>query len=76
MEVKKLQNDIPEIQSLSLGRAISSERKIVDDSFDLGLRLEFANQNDMETYLTHPKHIAFVDTFVKPKLAKLLVYDF
>lgn len=75
-ETKQLKDDIPQIKSLNLGRAIPSNRKIVDDSFDLGIQLQFANQADMETYLTHPKHIAFVKTFVKPKLAKLLVYDF
>lgn len=75
-ETKKLEQYIPQIQSLSLGKAISSERKIVDDSFDLGISLTFKNQADMKVYLSHPKHIAFVKTYVKPKLAKLLVYDF
>ena len=75
-ETKTLKQYIPQIQSLSLGRAIPSDRKIVDDSFDLGIQLQFENQADMDAYLTHPKHITFVKTFIKPKLAKLLVYDF
>jgi hypothetical protein len=61
---------------MSLGRAIASDRKIVDDSFDLGIHAVFANQQDMQTYLSHPEHIVFVNQFVKPKLEKLLVYDF
>jgi len=75
-ETNKLKQHIPQIKSLSLGKAISSDRNIVDDSFDLGIRLEFANQVDMQSYLTHPRHVAFVKTFLNPKLDKLLVYDF
>ena len=76
VETKKLVH-IPQVQSLQLGRAIVSDREIVDDSFDLGIRfLNSTTKENMNTYLSHPKHTAFIKTFVKPKLAKILVYDF
>jgi hypothetical protein len=74
-ESQKL-TSIDTIESLSIGTAIPSERKIVDDSFSFGMHMRFATQQDMQRYLSHPQHIKFVDTFVKPKLDKLLVYDF
>jgi len=74
-ESQKL-SSIDTIQSLTIGTAIPSERKIVDDSFSFGMHMRFATQQDMQRYLAHPQHIKFVDTFVKPKLDKLLVYDF
>lgn len=75
-ETNKLPLFIPQIKSMRLGRAIASDRKMVDDSFDLGIYLLFANQQDMATYLSHPKHVTFVNQFVKPRLERLLVYDF
>ncbi len=75
-ETNKLPALIPQVKAMSLGRAIASDRKIVDDSFDLGIHLTFANQQDMQAYLSDPKHIAFINKFVKPRLEKLLVYDF
>ena len=67
---------IESIQAIHIGRAIPSTRKIVDDSFSLGIHMRFANQQSMQSYLSHPQHIKFVDTYIKPKLEKLLVYDF
>jgi predicted nucleic acid-binding protein len=75
-ETNKLPALIPQVKAMSLGRSIASDRKIVDDSFDLGIHLTFSNQQDMQAYLSHPKHVTFVNKFVKPRLAKLLVYDF
>lgn len=63
------------LQSLHVGTAIPSSRKIVDDSFDVGLHMVFASEQAMNTYLKHPVHVAFVKS-IKPQIKKLLVYDF
>ena len=68
--------DIEGIQSLSLGKAIKSERKIVDSSFSLGIHMRFKDKMAMQSYLNHPRHLEFLDTMVKPKLEKVVVYDF
>jgi hypothetical protein len=67
---------IERIKELHIGKAIASERPIVDDSFDFGVYMRFDSVADMNTYLADPRHIQFVETSVKPHLQKLLVYDF
>jgi hypothetical protein len=67
---------IPGIRDLRVGKAIPSERPIVDDSFSFGILMRFDSVADMNAYLADPKHVQFVDTQVKPYLEKLLVYDF
>lgn len=74
-ETRKLK-DIPGIVSLDLGNAIPSKRPIVDDSFDLGIVMTFKNEADMNAYLKHSQHQAFVKEHIKGKVEKLLVYDF
>src|SRR5687767_7612505 len=67
---------IGEIRDLRVGKAIPSDRPIVDDSFSLGIYMRFDSVTDMNAYLTNPRHVQFVDTLVKPHLQKLVVYDF
>jgi hypothetical protein len=68
--------DIGRIRDLQVGKAIPSERPIVDDSFSFGIYMRFDSVADMNAYLTDPRHVRFVDTQVKPYLEKLVVYDF
>jgi len=72
---KKFQREIPEIQHLSVGTPLASERPVVDDSFDVGLVMRFANQADLSTYEKHPVHVKAVEDTLKPVAKKLLVYD-
>jgi antibiotic biosynthesis monooxygenase (ABM) superfamily enzyme len=67
---------IPGIRELQVGKAIPSERPIVDDSFSFGIMMRFDSVADMNAYLTDPKHVEFVDKQVRPYLEKLVVYDF
>jgi hypothetical protein len=73
-ETRTLQ-EIPGILSLSVGRPVPSERPIVDDSFSFGITMVFESKEKMNAYLAHEKHTSFVSQKVKPRLAKLLVYD-
>lgn len=66
---------IPGLQSLHHGTAVQSARKIVDDSFDVGIHMVFGSEQAMHAYLKHPTHTQFVKR-IKPHLEKLLVYDF
>lgn len=72
---KKFQREIPEIQHLSVGTPLASERPVVDDSFDVGLVMRFNNQADLTTYEKHPVHVKAVAETLKPVSKKLLVYD-
>ncbi|MCW0219593.1 MAG: Dabb family protein [Prosthecobacter sp.] len=72
---KKLQAGIPQIQHMSVGQPLPSERSVVDDSFDVGMTLRFANPADLSAYEKHPVHVKAVADTLKPLAAKLLVYD-
>lgn len=67
---------IPEIKQLRVGKSVPSDRKIVDDSFDVGLYMTFSNTEDMHAYLEAPKHKEVVMTVLKPLASKIQVYDF
>jgi len=67
--------DIPGLLSLRTGTALPSERPIVDSSFDLALIMTFTDEAAMRTYLNHPLHVTLVETQVRPRVARLLVYD-
>ncbi len=68
--------DIPEIQEIRVGNSIPSDRKIVDDSFDVGLYMIFKSQEEMQHYLVHPKHKQVVQDTLRPFASKIVVYDF
>jgi hypothetical protein len=72
---KKFQAEISEIQHLSVGQPLPSERPVVDDSFDVGLVMRFANAQDLSTYEKHPVHVQAVKEILQPIAKKLLVYD-
>ncbi len=75
LEAKKFQAEIREIQHLSVGTPLASERSVVDDSFDVGLVMRFANAADLSVYEKHPVHTQSVTTVLRPLAKKLLVYD-
>ena len=71
MELK----DISEVDNIVVGRPVPSDRKIVDDTFDVGLVLNFHNQHDLDNYLDHPEHLSRVKEVLAPKCRQILVYD-
>ena len=76
IDVSKQLKEIPDIQEMRVGRSISSDRKIVDDSFDVGLYMTFNSVDDMQSYLNNTEHIKAVTDVLKPISSKIRVYDF
>lgn len=76
IELTRQLNNIRSIDQLQVGRAIASERNIVDDSFDVGISMRFRSLQDMKGYLKHPLHVELVREHIKPNIAKIIVYDF
>jgi hypothetical protein len=72
---QRFPKEIREIEHFSVGQPLASERPVVDDSFDVGLVMRFANQADLSAYEKHPMHVKAVNEVLKPLAAKLLVYD-
>ena len=73
-ETRELQK-IPGIERLYVGRAIPSERKIVDSSYDIGIVMSFPDVETMNRYINHPQHVDFVNRYVKPHVNRIIVYD-
>jgi len=68
--------DIPGVTHVRSGLPIASERSIVDDSFSFGITINLTSAAHINTYLQHPLHVNYVDTHIKGKARKLLIYDF
>lgn len=68
--------NIEGVESIHTGRAISSKRLAVDDSFDLGIIFEFNTLAALQSYVDHPLHKEFLKDFVIGKVDRILIYDF
>lgn len=64
------------VRAVKVGKAIASERPVVDDSFDLAVLFEFDSIEDMHAYINNPVHKAFVESHIKGRMEKVLIYDF
>lgn len=67
---------IPGVEEIRLGEPVSSQRRSVDDSFDIGIYIIFSSREALETYLTHPEHKAAQQSILRPLVKKVVVYDF
>ena len=76
IEATQQLKEIEELKQLRVGKSISSDRKIVDDSFDVGIYMIFDDTKAMHRYLIHPKHKEAVKNVIKPLSNKIRVYDF
>lgn len=66
---------IPGIRFLDHGTPLASDRPVVDDSFDVGLVMRFDSAASLQSYETHPVHVAKVKEVLLPLSRKILVYD-
>ncbi len=73
---KSLKADIKEVKSLAVGRALPSDRPVVDDSFDVALVMRFDNKEDLASYEKNPVHVKAVTETLKPLTQKIVVHDF
>ncbi|MFC1749704.1 Dabb family protein [Pseudomonadota bacterium] len=67
---------IPGVIKIQAGDVIASERKVVDDSFDVGVHMLFKDQAAMHSYTSHADHVDIVKTRVVPLAEKIVIYDF
>ena len=66
---------IPGVVDIQAGKALPSDRSIVDDSFDVGVTMTFKNTADMNNYLAHDEHTSRVNQVLRPLCRRILVYD-
>ena len=67
---------IPGVLDAQAGRVVLSDRKIVDDSFDLGILVQVQDETSLQQYLDHPRHQKAKEEILLPLIDKVLVYDF
>lgn len=67
---------IPGVVEIRTGQSVKSERPVVDDSFDLGVLIQFDSVENMKSYVDHPIHKKFVEDYLQGNIQKLMVYDF
>jgi hypothetical protein len=63
------------VNSIVVGQAVTSDRDIVDDSFDVGMVMSFKSQQKLDQYLVDEEHIRRVKEVFAPQCGKILVYD-
>jgi hypothetical protein len=67
---------IPGVLEVRAGEVISSDRPIVDDSFDVGILVIVPDAKRLQEYLDHPIHQDAKRDILLPLVEKVLVYDF
>lgn len=67
---------IPGILSFHVGKMASSQRPVVDQTYQVALNLTFPDKATQDAYQVHPQHIEFVEKVFKPLCKKVVVYDF
>ena len=66
---------IPGVISLRSGKAVPSQRNIVDSSFDVSLIISFVNKAALDAYLVHPIHKKLLEEIMMPLVDRIRVYD-
>ena len=76
IELTQTFNEIPSVLKARAGQVISSDRDIVDDSFDVGIVVVVKDEKALQEYLDHPIHQKAKKDILLPLVDKILVFDF
>jgi hypothetical protein len=76
IDVSRSFDEIPGVVKVAAGRAIPSDRPVVDDSFDVAIVMAFRDERALRAYNDHPAHKKAVEGTLKPLVGKLVIYDF
>ena len=76
IEISREFETIPGVIDVSVGEVVTSDRPIVDDSFDVGLYLTFSSVDAMNTYLADDRHQMALREIFRPLSERYIVYDF
>jgi hypothetical protein len=72
----QLLKNIPGLVQFHVGKMTPSHRPVVERSYQVALNLIFPNKKAQDDYQVHPRHIEFVEKFVRRLVKKVVVYDF
>lgn len=74
--VHRFGREIPEVQSVSVGRPHSVGSQLADTSYDVGFTLTFENEADRQRYAAHPVHVKAAQEVFLPLSRKLRFYHY
>lgn len=74
--LRQFAREIPEVQSLTVGKAHPSPSQLVDSTFDLCFTMQFDDQAALDRYARHPIHQKAASDLFLPLSRKILFYDF
>jgi hypothetical protein len=66
---------IPGVTNFNIGLMVPSHREVVDQTYQVGLSIQFENKKVQDDYQNHPLHLEFNDQCRK-LWTKVTVYDF
>jgi hypothetical protein len=72
---KKYLASIPGVRSFQAGKMVRSHRQVVDQSYGVGLNIQFETKQAQDEYQVHPQHLEFIEK-CKALWTKVVVYDF
>ena len=68
--------NVPGVVSRHVSAVISSERSIVDDTFDVAVTVTFENAQALEKYMQSKKHKNMLKDKLKAIVNRVVVYNF
>ena len=74
--LQQFAREIPEVQSMTVGKPHASPSKLVDSTFDVCFTLVFDDQAALDRYARHPVHQKAAQEVFLPLSGKILFYDF
>ena len=66
---------IPGVLHVAAGRALPSDRPVVDDGFDVAVVMTFEDEAALRAYDAHPLHQRAVADTLRPLVDRLIIYD-
>jgi len=72
---KKYLSSIPGIVNFHAGQMVRSHRDLVDQTYQVGLNIQFETKQAQDDYQDHPLHLEFIEK-CKSLWTKVVVYDF
>jgi len=73
---EKYLRPIPGVVHFHVGRMSTSQRPVVDQTYQVALNLIFPDKKAQDDYQIHPRHLDFVEKVFKKYCQRVVVYDF
>ena len=69
-------NTLPGVINRHVGIVVQSDKKNVDDSFDVAVTVTLKDKKALQAYLDNPKHKQVLEQKLKPLVKRVVIYNF